>query len=56
MRIGNGAHEQLQLDVFGETADAIFQALEAGHGAIGARPSVAAADSGIFGDRLAAAR
>ena len=30
MRIGNGAHEQLQLDVFGETADAIFQALKAG--------------------------
>jgi GH15 family glucan-1,4-alpha-glucosidase len=30
VRIGNGAYEQLQLDVFGETADAVFQALKAG--------------------------
>jgi GH15 family glucan-1,4-alpha-glucosidase len=30
VRIGNGAYQQLQIDVFGETADAIFQALKAG--------------------------
>jgi GH15 family glucan-1,4-alpha-glucosidase len=28
--IGNAAYEQLQLDVFGEIADAMFQALKAG--------------------------
>ena len=30
VRIGNGASEQLQLDVFGEIADAMFQGLKAG--------------------------
>ena len=30
VRIGNAAYEQLQLDVFGEIADAMFQALKAG--------------------------
>jgi GH15 family glucan-1,4-alpha-glucosidase len=30
VRIGNAAHEQLQLDVIGEVADAMFQALKAG--------------------------
>jgi GH15 family glucan-1,4-alpha-glucosidase len=30
MRIGNAAHEQLQLDVFGEFSDAMFQALKSG--------------------------
>jgi GH15 family glucan-1,4-alpha-glucosidase len=30
VRIGNGASEQLQLDVFGEIGDALFQALKAG--------------------------
>ena len=30
VRIGNGAYEQLQIDVFGEIADAMFQALKAG--------------------------
>jgi GH15 family glucan-1,4-alpha-glucosidase len=30
VRIGNGASEQLQIDVFGEVSDAIFQALKAG--------------------------
>ncbi len=30
VRIGNGASEQLQLDVFGEIFDAMFQALKAG--------------------------
>ena len=30
VRIGNAAYEQLQLDVFGEIADVLFQALKAG--------------------------
>jgi GH15 family glucan-1,4-alpha-glucosidase len=30
VRIGNAASQQLQIDVFGEIADALFQALEAG--------------------------
>ena len=30
MRIGNAAYQQLQIDVFGEIADAMFQALRAG--------------------------
>ncbi len=30
VRIGNAAHQQLQLDVFGEIADAMFQTLKAG--------------------------
>jgi GH15 family glucan-1,4-alpha-glucosidase len=30
VRIGNAAHEQMQLDVFGEMADAMFQALKGG--------------------------
>jgi GH15 family glucan-1,4-alpha-glucosidase len=30
VRIGNGAYEQVQIDVFGEVADAIYQALKAG--------------------------
>jgi GH15 family glucan-1,4-alpha-glucosidase len=30
VRIGNAAYQQLQLDVFGEIADAMFQALKAG--------------------------
>jgi GH15 family glucan-1,4-alpha-glucosidase len=30
VRIGNGASQQLQIDVFGEIADAMFQALKAG--------------------------
>src|SRR5262249_17673963 len=30
VRIGNAAAQQLQIDVFGEVADAIFQALKAG--------------------------
>jgi GH15 family glucan-1,4-alpha-glucosidase len=30
VRIGNGAYEQMQLDVYGEIADAMFQAHEAG--------------------------
>jgi GH15 family glucan-1,4-alpha-glucosidase len=31
VRVGNDASEQLQIDVFGEIADAMFQALKAGH-------------------------
>ena len=30
VRIGNGAYQQLQIDVFGEIADAMFQTLKAG--------------------------
>jgi GH15 family glucan-1,4-alpha-glucosidase len=30
VRIGNGAHQQLQIDVFGEVADAMFQARKGG--------------------------
>jgi GH15 family glucan-1,4-alpha-glucosidase len=30
VRIGNAAYQQLQIDVFGEIADAMFQALKAG--------------------------
>ena len=30
MRVGNGAYDQLQLDVFGEIADVLFQAFKAG--------------------------
>ncbi len=30
VRVGNAAHEQVQLDVFGEVADAMFQALKSG--------------------------
>ena len=30
MRIGNAAYQQLQIDVFGEVADVMFQALKAG--------------------------
>jgi GH15 family glucan-1,4-alpha-glucosidase len=30
VRIGNDASKQLQLDIFGEVADAMFQALKAG--------------------------
>ena len=30
MRIGNAASQQLQIDVFGEIADAMFQAFKAG--------------------------
>ena len=30
VRVGNGAYDQLQLDVFGEIADALFHALKAG--------------------------
>jgi GH15 family glucan-1,4-alpha-glucosidase len=30
VRIGNTAYQQLQIDVFGEIADAMFQALKAG--------------------------
>src|SRR6266496_2737164 len=30
VRIGNAAYDQLQIDVFGEVADAMFQALKAG--------------------------
>ena len=42
VRIGNAASEQLQIDVFGEIADVMFQALKAGMAAIRARPSLAA--------------
>jgi hypothetical protein len=30
VRIGNGAHQQVQLDVFGEIADAMYQTRKAG--------------------------
>ncbi len=33
VRIGNAAHEQLQLDIFGEIMDALHQARQGGLGA-----------------------
>ena len=34
VRIGNGASQQLQLDIFGEIADVMFRGDESGYGAI----------------------
>ena len=55
VRIGNDASQQLQLDVFGEVADVMFQTLKAGMAPVRARPSVAAGCTGISLDGLAAA-
>ena len=55
VRIGNDASQQLQLDVFGEVADVMFQTLKAGMAQVRARPSVTAGCTGISVDGLAAA-
>ena len=54
VRVGNAASEQLQIDIFGEIADAIFQGFKARHTAIQTRRSPAASDYRISDDCLAA--
>ena len=43
VRIGNAAHEQLQLDVYGEVMDAFYQARRGGLGAVEGGPEMARA-------------
>ena len=53
VRIGNGASQQLQLDVFGEIVDAMFQALKAGMEPSEREPDLAADCAGVSCDGLA---
>jgi hypothetical protein len=52
VRIGNDASKQLQLDIFGEVTDAMFQALKAGMAPSASR---AAGRIGLSGNGVAAA-
>jgi GH15 family glucan-1,4-alpha-glucosidase len=56
VRTGNAAYKQYQLDIFGEVANTLFQARQAGLGTVETRsPRRSPGDSGISGDRMGAA-
>ena len=54
VRIGNAASRQMQIDVFGEIADAMFQAYKAGMAPSERGRCAAAARIGLSGNGLAA--